>query len=515
MTATRKRSTVDMPGEPSGKQEVPMMTADAPPAVAASDTAAGQGSLADWAGAPWQRRFGSSSPELPGLRFAFYGRVSTEDHQDPATSRSWQLLRAQALACGHERIVAEFFDIGRSRTVPWARRPEAAAFLAAMADPGRGFDAVIIGSSERAFYGHQFATMAPLFEHYGVEVWVPELGGAVDPQIGGQEELMILLGILSKREIARARIRVRSAMTVQTRDQGRYLGGRPPYGYRLVDAGPHPNRALARRGLRIQRLDIDPYCGPIVSWIFTQRLARHSIARIARALNDAGIPCPSAADPGRNPHRNGQRWVLPTVRAILANPRYIGRQVWNRQRTDHDLIDAANTTLGHRDVMRWNTPADWVISAQLAHPALVSEADFITVQHLRTTRETTPGRIYLLAGLLCCGVCGRRMESHWARRPSYRCRHGHTSATSPMPGRTPNTYLREDQVLPHLPALLLRLTHHDPDGAEPMALIAGAAPLSPADAVAHLRREAISLIYDPVARSLTADTPRAERITIG
>jgi hypothetical protein len=74
------------------------MTADAPPAVAASDTAAGQGSLADRAGAPWQRRFGSSSPELPGLRFAFYGRVSTEDHQDPATSRSWQLLRAQALA---------------------------------------------------------------------------------------------------------------------------------------------------------------------------------------------------------------------------------------------------------------------------------------------------------------------------------------------------------------------------------------------------------------------------------
>ncbi|MGO4420445.1 recombinase family protein, partial [Streptomyces sp. MCAF7] len=108
----------------------------------------------------------------------FYGRVSTEDHQDPATSRAWQLLRAQALASGHGRIVAEFFDIGHSRTVPWARRPEAAALLAAMADPHRGFDAVVIGSSERAFYGHQFATMAPLFEHYGVEVWVPELGGA-------------------------------------------------------------------------------------------------------------------------------------------------------------------------------------------------------------------------------------------------------------------------------------------------------------------------------------------------
>ena len=96
--------------------------------------------------------------------------------------------------------------------------------LAAMADPHRGFDAVVIGSSERAFYGHRFATMAPLFEHYGVEVWVPELGGAVDPQIGGQEELMILLGILSKREIARARIAYWAARAPQGEQMGLALG---------------------------------------------------------------------------------------------------------------------------------------------------------------------------------------------------------------------------------------------------------------------------------------------------
>ena len=32
--------------------------------------------------------------------------------------------------------------------------------------------------------------------------------------------------------------------------------------------------------------------------------------------------------------------------AILANPRYTGRQVRNRQRTDFDLVDPANTGLG-------------------------------------------------------------------------------------------------------------------------------------------------------------------------
>jgi site-specific DNA recombinase len=145
-----------------------------------------------------------------------------------------------------------------------------------------------------------------------------------------------------------------------------------------------------------------------VTWIFAQRLAGHSIARITRALNDAGIPCPSAADPGRNAHRSGQAWTLTTVRAILANPRYTGRQVWNRQPTAIDLIDPANTGLGHRQVQRWGLPDGWVISARPAHPALVSEEDFIAVQGIRAARECAqPDRRYQLASLLRCGTCGR------------------------------------------------------------------------------------------------------------
>ncbi len=420
---------------------------------------ADSGVLAQWARVPHRSRRVAGAAGSGGLRFAFYGRCSTEDHQDPVTSRAWQLAGAQAVTSGHGRIVAQYFDVGNSRVLPWARRPQAAALLSAMADPDRDFDAIIIGSSERAFYGQQFAMMAPLFAHYGVQIWLPEFGGAVDPSIAGHDELMVLLGILAKREVVRARIRVRTAMTVQARDQGRYLGGRPPYGYRLVDAGPHPNRALARRGLRLQRLDTDPHTGPIVTWIFAQRRRGHSLARITRALNDADIPCPSAADPGRNPHRAARRWQTTTVRAILANPRYTGHQVWNRQRTDHDLIDPNNTTLGHRDVLRWNTSEEWIISTTPAHPALVSPNDFIAVQHLRATRESSPGRTYRLTGLLRCYLCQRRMESCWSHgHPAYRCRHGHTSARSSDPTRPRNYFLREDQILPHLPALALRLT---------------------------------------------------------
>lgn len=50
--------------------------------------------------------------------FAFYGRVSTEDQQDPKTSREWQLARSQSLIAPHAgEVVAEYFDIGTSRSL--------------------------------------------------------------------------------------------------------------------------------------------------------------------------------------------------------------------------------------------------------------------------------------------------------------------------------------------------------------------------------------------------------------
>jgi site-specific DNA recombinase len=247
----------------------------------------------------------------------------------------------------------------------------------------------------------------------------------------------------------------------------------------------------------------------MVRWMFARRLAGHSVARIARALNEACIPCPSAADPGRNPHRTGTAWTLGTVATILANPRYTGRQVWNRQRTDRELADPANTSLGHKTVQRWNLPDGWVISALHAHPALVSEADFIAAQNVNAARDRAPEaglaaptqRRYQLAGLLACGVYGRRMESAWSNgKPAYRCRHGHTSATAPDPGRAKNAYVREDRILAQLPALHLRLAGGLTAGKRRRCRTRRGADVPPAvtpdEAIRYLREHQISLTWN-------------------
>ncbi|MER7335653.1 MULTISPECIES: recombinase family protein [unclassified Micromonospora] len=259
-------------------------------------------------------------------------------------------------------MVAEFFDVGLSRSVPWKRRREAARLLAALRDPRRSFDAVVIGEPQRAFYGNQFGLTFPLFEHYGVALWVPEVGGAVDPGSDAHDLVMALYGGMSKGERNRIKVRVRSAMAAQAATEGRFLGGRPPYGYRLVDAGPHPNPSKAADGRRLQRLEPDPLTAPVVRRIYAEYLAGNGILAIAEGLTRDGILSPSAYDRRRNPHRTTTAWSKSAIRVILTNPRYTGRQVWNKQRKAEILIDVDGVALGHETKMRWNPAEEWIYS---------------------------------------------------------------------------------------------------------------------------------------------------------
>jgi len=80
----------------------------------------------------------------------------------------------------------------------------------------------------------------------------------------------------------------------------------------------------------------------------------------------------------------------------------------------------------------------------------VSEADFVAVQQRRAARkcEDEAARDYVLAGLVQCRSCGRRMDSHWVNgRAGYRCRHGHHSARARPSDAARNIYVREDVLV--------------------------------------------------------------------
>lgn len=178
------------------------------------------------------------------MKFAFYGRVSTEDHQDPQASKAWQLSRARMLIePSGGQIVEEYFDIGLSRALPWKRRPEALRLLEAVKSPLRGFDAVVIGEPQRAFYGSQFGMTFPVFVHYGVGLWVPEVGGPIDPGSDAHDLVMALYGGMSKGERNRIKIRVRSAMPPRPNWKAGTSAAGHPTGTGWPTPGHTPTRA--------------------------------------------------------------------------------------------------------------------------------------------------------------------------------------------------------------------------------------------------------------------------------
>jgi len=393
-----------------------------------------------------------------GLRFAFYGRMSTVEFQDRATSLGWQREVAEETIRERGVIVAEYFDEGCSRRLPWRQRPAAAQLMAAAENRNRSFDAVVIGEYERAFYGDQFNAVLTTLREQGIQLWLPEADGPMNLDDAVHRALMLLLGSQSRREVLRARHRVLAAMHIQARVQGRFLGGRPPYGYRLADAGPHPNRAHASWGRRLHRLEPDPATAPWVRWIFQQRATGRSVAGIARELNDRGIPCPSSADRARNRHPTKHEWIVRTVVGILENPRYTGRQVWNRHgaRTTGPSLHGVPT--------RPSATRGWAKSDKVTHPALVEETTFVAIQGMRAARPTQHGhtRTYVLAGLVQCQLCGRRLDSHWVNgRLGYRCRHDHTSARNRPPELAKNVYVREDHLLNDLRARFVEIVGND------------------------------------------------------
>lgn len=369
---------------------------------------------------------------MTGLRFALLARTSTEDLQSPADSLAWQRARAEQITRGHGDIVAVFHDVGVSRS-PWRRREQAAALIAEVRGGARRFDAVVVGELARAFgSSDQAGPVLPVLTHFGVQFWSPEFGGAYDPVSETHEILLGAFTGMSKGERTRIKIRVAAAMTEQARS-GRYLGGRPPYGYTLADAGAHPNPGKNANGQRLHRLVPDPAAAPVVRRLFAMYVDDRLGARaIAQRLTDEGIPCPSAHDFARNRHRagNGGAWSRSAVATILRNPRYTGREVWGKVKGHERLIDIDDVGLGMESRSRPQDPSEWVYAAEDTHDAVVDADVFAAAQEQigqgrsRTTDRRQPTkRAYVLRGRIWCSVCGRRMEGDTSGgRARYRCR---------------------------------------------------------------------------------------------
>ncbi len=91
-------------------------------------------------------------------------------------------------------VVTTYFDVGESRSLPWRRRTQAQRLLSDLDERSRPWGAIVVGEGKRCWFGSQFSEVAPVLEHRGVRLFVPELGGEYDPKNPSHYTLMTLTG---------------------------------------------------------------------------------------------------------------------------------------------------------------------------------------------------------------------------------------------------------------------------------------------------------------------------------
>lgn len=146
--------------------------------------------------------------------------------------------------------------------------------------------------------------------------------------------------------------------------------GGVPYGYRAIRQRITP---YGRRPRTRVRLEIAPRESQVVRLIFAWRVhGQLSAPDIAARLATDPDLYPAPADPTTG---LPTPWTPSTIRAVLCNPKYLGRQVWGRH---------------HRG--RRAPCSAWVWSDTWAHPALIDADTFATAQQPRRAAPAEPSQ---------------------------------------------------------------------------------------------------------------------------
>ena len=96
-------------------------------------------------------------------------------------------------------------------------------------------------------------------------------------------------------------------MDAQVVNEGRHQGARAPYGYTVVDGGPHPNPRKDAEGYRLRVLAIDEPSAEVVRRIFAEYLDGNGDRAITNGFEPRGNSMPVVAATGPEPAPARQR----------------------------------------------------------------------------------------------------------------------------------------------------------------------------------------------------------------
>lgn len=291
-----------------------------------------------------------------GLRLVQAARLSRMREASTSLDKQDVQVRAWADAMGHE-VVGTASDVDVSGSTSPFTRPELGPWL--RSDRLADYDGIVASKLDRLARSTRY--WSELLR------WANDHGKVIiclDPMIDFSTPTGQLIGYimawLAEQELAQ--ITTRSRETQTWLEANGYLHGRPPYGYRVAEAGSH------------KTLEPDPGTAPLVRELFERVAAGESARRVAM---DLGIRPMTATQ-------------------MLRNRSYLGQR-----------RNAAGAV-----ILRY----DPIVTARLFR-------DAETALQRRGTAAPIPRAASLLGGLLTCARCGGTMYAHGSEPwRYYRCK---------------------------------------------------------------------------------------------
>lgn len=329
-------------------------------------------------------------------QYLIYLRKSRKDRDTELETGVFDTLRRHrdtllALARRqHYSIAGIFEEVVSGDTI--AERPEMQKLLSAV-ETGR-YAGVLVMEVPRLARGNtrDQGTVAETFKYSDTKIITPDK--IYDPSDEADEEYFEFGLFMSRREYMAINRRLQRGRMASL-NEGKYIAGAAPYGYRKVKL-PH------QKGYT---LEIAPAQAEVVREIFRLYTAGDprpdgttvpvGSCAIAESLNAQAIPSPG-----------GVKWSASGVRDILKNPTYAGFVRWSYRPETRQMVDGA---------VRVSYPVSKAPYLKKGlHPAIISPETWTAAEAAMAGRShaPVPGKKQIanpLAGLLYCSECGRSL----------------------------------------------------------------------------------------------------------
>lgn len=277
---------------------------------------------------------------------------------------------------------------------------------------GGAFEILLAYMSDRIGRQEEYSFYVAELNRLGIEVWTIK-----DGQLKTEEHIDKLLNYIrfwqNEGESKKTGMRVHDTMVEMVKD-GKFIGGKAPYGYKLALSGEISNhgRALHKLVIVLEQADI---VRQIYRYAVNQGMGYQ---KIANTLNEKGISAPVL-----------EKWKPGTVRSILTNPIYMGYVAYDRRG-------------GHGTATRLDRK-DWAYAREQNQDLVIVQQEvWERAQEIREARKnridaskqatnalymqqynvpfSTRGKL-ALTGLVYCGYCGKRLKNtgyanHWTNK---------------------------------------------------------------------------------------------------